>query len=558
MFGRKIIHKLEYFNRYSHILQILFKYGFGNIVDKLNLEHYFEHGRRILHIGKNIKEDKIKLTGPERLRLVCEELGPTFIKFGQILSTRPDLIPLNYVNELKKLQDKVEPVDFTRIKKVIEKSFGKNIEEVFEDINENSLGSASIGQVHEAVLKTGEKVVVKVKKPDIDSIVEIDVEILYNIARLIEKRIPEFAYYNPVKMVNEFSKSIKKEMDFSREGKNNDIIRLNFDKFKGFRVPKIYWDYTSDSVLTMEFIKGKNFSELLREGFKSMELAKIGANIYLKQILEDGFFHADPHPGNIFLEKDGTVVFIDYGIVGVLDEKDQENMAEMLEGIVQKDINKIVNAFKSFETFPEDLNEKALKSELKDLLEKYYNVPLKNINIGRLIDEMSQIVIRYRVTIPADFFLVGKTLMIIDGIARQLDPDFNMIEIARPFIEKLVLRKYSFNKIVKAILKNGENYKNLIENTPQDLQELIGKIKKDKISIDVRSSEIQNFNKIIDRVMNRVTAAIIIAALIVGSSTLIQSKTGIIIHGYSVLGIAGFIIAGFFAILVLIDIIIRG
>lgn len=558
MFGRKIIHKLEYFKRYRNILQILFKYGFGNVVDKLNFEHYFEHGQRIIRKGKNIKEAKIKLTGPERLRMVCEELGPTFIKFGQILSTRPDLIPLNYINELKKLQDKVEPIEFSKIKAVIEKSFGKEIDDIYKEIMTVPLGSASIAQVYEATLMTGEHVVVKVKKPEIDRIVEIDIEILNNIALLIEKRIPEFAYYNPVKMVNEFSKSIKKELDFTREGKNNDIVRLNFDKVRKFRVPKIYWDYTSENVLTMEFIKGKKLSEVLRSEYKNKELAERGADIFFKQILEDGFFHADPHPGNIFLENKDTIVFIDYGMVGVLDEKDQENMAELLEGIVLKDINKILSAFKSFEEFPEDLNEKALKSELKDLLEKYYNLSLKNINIGRLIDEMSQIVIRYKVTIPADFFLIGKTLMTIEGIGRQLDPEFDMIEIAKPFIEKLVLQKYSFNKIVKAIEKNAINYRTLLENIPVDIQELVTKIKKDKISVEIRSSDVQNFNKIIDRVMNRITAAIIIAALIVGSSMMIQSKTGIMINGYSILGISGFLIAGFFAVIVLMDIIIRG
>ncbi|BDU50602.1 ABC1 kinase family protein [Haliovirga abyssi] len=545
--------KVEYFRRYRHILSVLFKYGFGHVVEKLNVEYYIESGKKILKIkSKEGKEQKLK--GAERLKLAFEELGPTFIKFGQILSTRPDLIPMDYIEQLKELQDKIEPIEFGEIEEILNLNYGEDYKKVFKKVEKEVLGSASIGQVHKALLNDGTEVVIKVKKPDTDHIVELDISILYNIAVIIEKKIPELAYYNPVKLVNEFSKSIKKEMDFTLEGKNNDIIRMNFKKFKNFKVPKIYWDYTNEDILVMEFVKGKKLYDVLDGNLENGEfLAKLGANIFLKQILEDGFFHADPHPGNIFLVGKDTIVFIDYGMVGTLDEEAQENMAEILEGIVLKDIVKILNAFKNFDTLPDDLNERALKSEMRELLEKYYNTSLKNINIGKLIYEMSNIVIKYKIYVPADFFLMGKTLMTIDGIGRALYPDFDMIEVAKPFVKKLLIRKLSPERVGKKMLKSIKNYDNFFEGFPINMGVLFEKLKKDKIGIEIKSKDVKEFNATIDKTINKLSTSIIIAAIIIGSSMLIQSRTGFSIHGYSILGISGFVIAGFFGMVLVID-----
>lgn len=558
MAGKKLGERIEYINRYRNILKVLFKHGFGQLVEKLNLEHYFEYGRKIFYRNR-ISQEKTKLKSSERLRKVFEELGPTFIKLGQILSSRPDLIGAEYIVELKKLQDKVEAIPFETIQASIEKSFDDSIENIFKYIDREPLGTASIAQVHRAILHTGEEVVVKVKKPFIEHIIEVDTEILFDIARLIEKRMPELALYNPVNMVSEFAKSIKKELDFTREGRNNDIVRLNFDNVRRFRVPKIYWDFTNQNVITMERIKGRKMSHLIEEGYQNKELAKLGADIYFKQILEDGFFHADPHPGNIFVENNNnSIVFIDYGMVGILDEKDQENMAEILAGLALKDMNKIVNGFRGFNTFPEGVNEKSLKSELKEILDKYYSLPIKQLNIGKIFDEMAQVIIRYKVAIPADFFLIGKTIMTIEGIAKILDPDFDIIEEIKPFTEKLIMRKYSAKKIFRNILNDLRIYKGFFENIPEDIQDITKKIKENRFSFEIRSRELNDFSKIIDRVMNRITAAIIVAALIVASSNLIVSQAGIMVKGYSILGVTGFIIAGIFSTIILVDIIRKG
>jgi ubiquinone biosynthesis protein len=551
-----IKHKIEYLKRYRNILGIMLKYGFGHIVEKLNIEYYFEYGERLFFGKGDINHEKQKLNGPVRLRLVFEELGPTFIKFGQIISTRADMLPIEYIKELEKLQDGVESVDFAYIEKIIEDSYGKPKEEIFKYVAEKPLGSASIAQVHRAILKSGEEIVLKIKKPGIDHIIELDTAILYNIAMIIEKRIPELEYYNPVKIVNEFSSTIKKELDFTREGRNNDIIRTNFRNEKDFIIPKIYWDYTTKNILAMEYIIGETLSEFTANMSVELgkELANRGANIFLKQILEDGFFHADPHPGNIFIVNKKEIAFIDYGMVGVLDEENQENLAEILAGVVLRDAEKILVGFEKFGTLPDELNRKALKAEINELLDKYYNITLKNINIGKLMDELYQVVIRHKIYIPATFFLVGKTLMTIDGIARILSPDFDMAEVSKPFVRKLLLQKFSpenlFNKF-KAIF---DIYKKIGANLPIDISQIFNKIKKDKLQIEVRSRDIADFGRTIDRVINRLAASIIIAGILIGSSMLINSQVGYKLQGYSILGVSGYIFAGAFGVFLIIDI----
>lgn len=556
MITRGIKYKIEYLKRYRNILGIMLKYGFGHIVEKLNIEYYFEYGERIFFGKGEVNHEKQKLKGPERLRLVFEELGPTFIKFGQILSTRADMLPIDYIKELEKLQDGVEPVDFAYIEKIIEESYGKPKEEVFKYVAEKSLGSASIAQVHRAILKSGEEIVLKVKKPGIDHIIELDTAILYNIAMIIEKRIPELEYYNPVKIVNEFSATIRRELDFTREGRNNDIVRTNFRAEKDFIVPKIYWEYTTKNILAMEYILGETLSEFMEKSDKNSrkDFATRGANIFLKQILEDGFFHADPHPGNIFIVNKKEIAFIDYGMVGILDEESQENLAEILAGVVLRDSEKILAGFEKFGSLPDELNRKALKAEINELLDKYYNVTLKNINIGKLMDELYQVVIRHKIYIPATFFLVGKTLMTIDGIARTLYPDFDMAEISKPFVKKLLLRRFSPEKLFNKFKSVFEMYKKIGENIPIDISQLLNKIKKDKLQIEIRSRDITDFGRTIDRVINRLSASIIIAGILIGSSMLINSQVGYKIQGYSIIGISGYIFAAAFGIFLVIDI----
>lgn len=555
MLGFGIKKKIEYLKRYRAILGVLIKYGFGHIVEKLNLEYYLEYGEKLIFRRNESDLDKHKLKGPERLKMVFEELGPTFIKFGQILSTRADLLPIEYIKELEKLQDNVESVDFYEIEKIIEESYNKEIKDLFKYVSEKPIGSASIAQVHRAILLNGKEIVLKIKKPGIEHIIELDTAILYHIAMIIEKRIPELEYYNPVKLVNEFSITIKKELDFTREGRNNDIVRLNFEKNNDLIVPEIYWDYTAKNILAMEYIIGQQMTEYIEKNHgKGREIALKGASIFLKQIFEDGFFHADPHPGNIFIVNENKIAFIDYGMVGIFDEESQENLSEILVGIVTADEEKVIRGFERFNTMPDEYNRNGLKSEVRELLNKYYNLALKQIDIGKLMDELYQVVIRYKIHIPASFFLVGKTLMTIDGIGRALDPEFDLANVAKPFIEKILLKKYSperiFNKI-KGFLENG---KNLAGSFPIDISAILNKIKKDKIQIEIKSRELHDFGRTIDRVINRLAASIIIAGLLIGSSMLINSRVGYIVGGYSLFGITGYIFAAIFGMMLVIDI----
>lgn len=553
-------HKINYFKRSRNIFHVFAKYGFGHFLEKLNIESYLENGQKIFfRKKKNEREPKsIKIKkGPVRFRLALEELGPTFIKLGQILSTRSDLLPIEYIEELKKLQDKVAPVDYEEIKKVIESNLEKTVEELFLTIDEICVGSASIAQAHRAVLKNGQEVILKVKKPNIDELIELDIEIMYSLARLLKARVERFAMYDLVGLVTEFSKSMRKEVDFTREGKNNDVTRNYFAKETFFSVPKIYWEYTASGILTQEMIHGIKLSDLEVNSLSSKRrenLAKQGSKIMLKMILTDGFFHADPHPGNIILTPEDHLILIDYGNVGTINDEDQEYLAEIIEGIVLKDAQKIVHGFKQLAPFPSSVNEKLLKSDILDIVENYYNVSIKNIKMGKVIEEITSLLAEHRIVVPANFFSLAKSLMIAEGVCRQLYPDFDMVEAAKPYIKKLLLKRYRPEKFIKNIEKTLVHYAEFFENAPKEASEILKLIKQGKLGLDMKINGLDRFRRTLDRVANRISISLVIAALIIGSSMLIEKDAAGNLTSTAYLGLFGYIIACFFGILIVFHI----
>jgi len=553
-------HKIHYFKRSRHIFHVFAKYGFGQFVEKLNIENYLENGQKIFFrkkIGerepKNIRIKK----GPVRFRLALEELGPTFIKLGQILSTRSDLLPLEYIVELKKLQDKVAPIPFDEIVSVIETSLEGKIEDLFLSVDEVCLGSASIAQAHRAVLKNSQEVILKVKKPNLDQIIELDIEILYSIARLLKARVEGFAMYDLVGLVSEFSKSMHKEIDFTREGKNNDVVRAYFAKESYFKVPKIYWDYTRDGILTQELIHGTKLSDLDFEALpivKREKLSNLGAKIMLKMVLVDGFFHADPHPGNIILTPSDELILIDYGNVGTLNEEDQEYLAEIIEGIILKDAHKILHGFKELAHFPSSVDEKLLKSDILDVLGNYYNQSLKNINMGKAIEEVTTLLTAHKIIVPANFFLLAKSLMLAEGVCRQIHPDFDMINASKPYITKLLLKRYHPQKLFKNLERTLFHYVDFVEHAPKEAFEILKLIKQGKLGLDMKINGLDRFRRTLDRVANRISISLVIAALIIGSSMLIEKDPAGKLTSTAYLGLFGYIIAAFFGILMIFHI----
>ncbi len=546
--------------RYRNVLGILIKYGFGHIVEELNLNYYLELGRRIVTLGTAPKEIE-RLSQPERLRLAMVELGPTFIKLGQILSTRPDIIPKEYADEFGKLQDKVPSLPYDEIEVYIRKELGAPVDELFSEFSPIPLAAASIAQVHRGRLTSGEEVVIKVRRPAIKQIIETDVDILLGLAYLIENHIPQADIYDPVGVVKEFRRTISREMDFTREGHTIDRFANNFAASTTVHVPKVHWPLTGEGVLTMEYIEGikvSNTRRLQDEGYDLKTIARNGADAFLKQVLVDGLFHGDPHPGNFFILPGNRICMLDYGMVGRLDNEVKYQLVDLLLAILHRDVDTVITLLLYSGDIAEDIDNKQLKRDLAELIDNYYEIPLQEINAGRLLTEFIEILTVYRIKFPADLMLLGKALITIEGIGRQLDPNFNMIDHLRPFMEKLVRDKVTPTHLSKEMVRVVQSYGALAKNLPRDLKEFINRVNRNKFKIDLEHRGLEKLITDLDKSSNRLSFSMLIAALIIGSSLIMQTDKGPMLFGFPMLGFLGYSIAGFLGLWLAIAILRSG
>ncbi len=556
----RINRNIRSIRRYRTVLGILIKYGFGQVVEQLNINYYLELGRRIITLGRAPKEIE-RLTQPVRLRLAMEELGPTFIKLGQILSTRPDLIPRQYAEEFQKLQDRVPSISLEAIQTQIQKELGYPVEEVFEEFSSVPIAAASIAQVHRGRLKSGEDVVVKVRRPGIERLVETDLDILMGLAYLIERHFPTGDLYDPIGIVKEFRRTISREMDFSREGHTIDRFAANFANDPSVYVPRVYWDSTGESVLTMEYVAGTKVSDfdlLQEQGYDLKEIAHNGANAFLKQVLVHGLFHGDPHPGNIFILEDNTVCMLDYGMVGRLDENLKFQLVDLLVALLQRDVDRLINLLLYSGELTEEVNTRQLRRDLSEFIDNYYEIPLQEINAGKLLVEFVEILTQYRIKFPSDLMLLAKALVTMEGLGRQLDPDFNMIGHLKPFMEKLVKERMTPATLSKEFLQVLQGYGGLMKHLPRDLKEFINRVNRNKFKIDLEHRGLERLISDLDKSSNRLSFSLLIGALIVGSSLIMQTEKGPLLFGFPVLGFLGYSIAGFLGLWLAIAILRSG
>ena len=409
--------------RYRQILTILLRYGFDDVLGRLKIYYYIQLSKKI--IPKFKAQELETITTPERLRLALEELGPTFVKLEQMLSARPDLVPESFINEFQKLQDEVPPFPAEQAGAGIEAQLGKPVGKLFSSFDEIPLAAASIAQVHRAVIENKKQVVVKIQRPNIRSVIETNLNIIFDLAGLIERCIPESELYNPTAIAREFSKTIRRELDFVREGRNIDRFRRNFQDDDTVYVPNVYWEFTAEHILTMEYLDGIKISELdklEKAGLDRKIIALNGAQAILKEVFEHGFFHADPHPGNILVLQNNVISLLDYGMMGSLDEELQEAFGNLLTAIVKKDVNKIIRAFTDIGLMENELDVRGLKLDLTDFLDRYYQVSLYQLDIGKIINELTEIIRKYRIRPPADLTLMAKAMVTEEAVGRTLDP----------------------------------------------------------------------------------------------------------------------------------------
>lgn len=541
----KLKRRYKNLNRLRQIVNILIKYGFDYFVKQLGLTNLISKGGKILKL-KPFKIAQLPL--PIRVRLALEELGPTFVKLGQILSTRPDLIPQDYIIELQKLQDEVPPFAYDQVEQIINRELGADIPKIFKSFEQKAFAAASLGQVHQAILEDGDKAVVKVQRPDIEKVIETDLDILFDLARLTEKHIPASRLYNPVGIVEEFTKVIRSELDYGTEGRNAERFRKNFEDDKMIYTPKIYWEFSSRRILTMELIEGikiNNLKELNKVGYNRKKIAENVAKAFIKQILIDGFFHADPHPGNMLVMKDGIIGFMDFGMMGRLDEEMREKGIDLFVAVLERNPNKIINEMLNLGiTSQEEIDTRSLKIDIKEMLDQYYDKPLKEIILGELISQLVEISIKYHIKMPAEFALLGKSLITIEGIGSELDPDFNLAEIAKPYAKDVILERKSPQRLILKLSNDLAELYNLIILIPRQLSKTLKKMEKGVFKLEFQHRGLENLINALDKAANRIAYSLILAAIIVGSSLIMQTNKGPIFMGFPVIGVLGFLIAG--------------
>ena len=560
---------LRFWNTYKNIkrirqiVNVFLRHGFGQFIEQINLQRFIPLRKRFRLFER--ADDVERHTMPQRLRIAFSELGPSFIKFAQILSSRPDLITTEYADEFKKLQDKVPPFPSATARSMIEAELGKTIEEVFDDFEDVPVAAASIAQVHNAALKTGEKVVVKIQRPGIREVIETDIAILNAIVRLMLKYIPESRYFNPQGIVNEFSRSVRKEIDFVAEARNAMRFRKNFEGDDTVCIPVVYNDLLTDKVIVMQRLEGVRIDDM--EGIDSLgvdrkEIANRGVNAYFKMIFEDGFFHADPHPGNIFVLEDGRIGLIDFGIVGWLTSEMMENIASTFLAVLNRNFDRLVDLYIDLGIVTDEVNMETFRSEFKTdliyLLEPLYDVTISEVNFPEYLEALTRLVIKHGLKLPSDLLLMDKTILILDNIGRQLDPKFNAATAAEPYAAKLVKERMSPDRVFDRAKTNMTEIGGILANTPMQLNRILKKILKDELSFKIDPVGMEKLILDIDRSSNRIAFSLIVAATIVGSSMLVQSDIGGKLFGLSTVGVVGFLVAFMLGLRLLISIIRSG
>jgi len=549
----------RHLNRYRQILAILFKHGFGDLVERLKIDQYIEVG--LQWISKKPREPAEKLSRAERVRLAFEELGPTYIKLGQALSTRPDLIPMEFIRELSKLQDDVPPFPFDQAKTIIEKDLGAPIETLFESIEEKPIASGSIGQVYKARLQEDEIVAVKVQRPGIRRIIEVDLEIMLHLATLIERNIEELHLHQPVKIVEEFAESLEREIDYSIEASNMERFARQFLDTPTIYIPKVFRERTTSRVLTSEFINGVKVSKidgLEAAGLDRKKITQNGADLLFKQIFDYGFFHADPHPGNIFALPNNVICLLDFGNMGVVDRTTREEFVELIDSVVHRNEKRVTQVLLKLTVCDEEPDLRLFERDVADFMERHLYKPLKEIELGKLLHHLLELAARHRLRIRPDIFLMMKALATVEGVAMSLDPEFDMISRAEPFIERVKLARYYPDRVFSELLSLATELMQFFEQFPKDVLEISRMVRQRKFQLNVEHQGLDKLRAAHDQISNRIAFSIIIAALIIGSALIVMSDTPPIFFGISLIGMIGFLAAALMGVWLLIAILKKG
>ncbi len=548
--------RLRGLKRYRDIAQALVKFGYIDVVEALHLWKPLRFGRRVLGTPEVTDASK-----PERTRLLCEELGPTFIKFGQLLSTRADLLPPEYRSELAHLQDHAPHEDYATIRTILEQELRQSLSTLFADIDPTPLAAASMAQVHRATLAQGQDAVVKVQRPRIQRTIAADLDILRDLARLAQRYLPDIRPLQPIGLVEEFARTIGRELDFLHELHNLERCAKQFADDPTVYIPTAYPALSTSRVLTMEYIQGIKITDheaLQQAGLDAKIVAVNGANALLKQIFMHGFFQGDPHPGNLKVLDDHVIAILDYGMFGMIDSETREHLALLLLGVSGRDAAKIVRALVELEVMAPDMDRRRLRREVGVLVDTHLAVPLEHLNLSAMMEEVLRMIRQHGLQVPPDFLLLLRALGTAESIGCELDPEFNIMQHLQPFAERLILERYDPRYLLRKVGHTSSDIEELLTLLPTALAQIVQKLRRGEFHLGLEVQQLDRLLREFDTASNRLTLAIIIAASIIGSSLIMHTKMPPLLMDYPALGMLGFVISGVLGLGLVIAIIRSG
>ena len=543
--------------RLQDIASVLIRWGFGDVVKRMGMAGVLEKAGRLLH-WQAVEEGRLRMDVPTRLRCTLQDLGPTFVKLGQVLATRVDLLPPAWIDELGKLQNAVPALPWDAVLPQLREDLGAEPEAVFARVEHEPLAAASLAQAHRAWLADGSAVVLKIRRPGIRDTVEADLRLLKHLAVIVEKNLPELRRYHPQRIVQQFSASLRRELDFAAECRNAERIAHNFAGRDDIVIPRVYWQWTCERLNVQECLEGvpgRDLAAVDAMGLDRVQLARTGAGLVLKMVLEDGFFHADPHPGNIFYMPDGAIGVIDFGMVGRVTEQRRFQIVRLLHGLVVHDSAAVAEVLADWTEENNDIDEVRLQESADVFVDQYRGVPLKDLRMGAMLGDVTAMLREHGLSLPADLALMIKAFLTLEGMGRQLDPEFDMASEARPYLERAMLERFAPDVLVRRGRRTLSGLVDLLRDMPRDVHRLLQSARRGKLQMHIEVDTLRAFGEQVDRAANRLTMGIITASLVIGSSIVMNSVGGGVSNRWLMaLGVLGFVGAALCGVWILFSI----
>ncbi len=540
--------------RLHDITSVLIRYGWGDVVRLLGISNLLERAGRLLHWKTSNEVTELDL--PVRIRLALTELGPTFVKLGQILATRVDVFPAAWIVEFEKLHSHVPPVPFEQLQAGLEQVWGGPIENVFAEFEREPFAAASIAQVHRARLHDGTAVVIKIRRPDIKLKIDADLRILTHLARLLELEMPDMRRYRVVQIVGQLQRSLLRELDLVKEARNLDTFAQHFAGDDSVHIPRVFWEFCSEMVNVQEELIGIPGSQIARaeaEGYDLKLLAGRGADAVLKMILLDGHFHADPHPGNVIYLPGNRVGLLDFGMVGRVTDSRREQLIDFLQALIQKNETGMLNVLTVWAGDVE-IDEERLVYDISELIFGYDNLSLKDIRLGALLSEVTALMRDNQLALPPDLTLLFKALITLEGLGHQLDPEFHMVDHLTPFVARVLEARYSPQALAQRARRGVSEMAEIVFGLPRDVARLFRRARSGRLRIDLDLKRLDHFGQQLNSAANRLTMGVLTASLVVGSSIIMTVEGGPELFGLPFFGLLGFIVAFFNSIWIVLSI----